>query len=272
MLDRDQIIWTFAIGTALLFLFAFFFIVFSQIFAQRQQRFIQEKSAIEASLKAQYSEEILKSQIEIQNAVLQQISQDLHDNIGQMLSVAQININILEEMNHPPSARRYLTQLNDIVSKSIEDLRGLTRSLDSDFVRDFGLQLSLSQELTRLGKTGKYDTELHSIGDQYTLGYDREIVLFRIAQEILNNAIKHSGANQIIARIDYGQETFKMSIKDNGRGFIYTHNSTIPRSGAGLRNIKRRASLLGGSTFIDTTLGKGTEINIELPAPENPPH
>lgn len=265
MVESDQIIWTFAIATAILFLFAIFFIIFSQIYTQRQQRFLQEKSAIESTLKAQYSEEILKSQIEIQNTILQQVSQDLHDNIGQTLSVAKIITNILEEMDHAPPVRQHLHQLSDILSKSIADLRGLTRSLDGDFVRDFGLDVSLSDELSRLNKTGRFEARLYLIGDQYSLGYDREIVLFRIAQEILNNAIKHSAASEIFAQVEYGADTFKMSIHDNGKGFIFNPESGILSSGAGLRNIQRRAALIGGSIFIDTAPGKGTRIKIVLP-------
>src|SRR5690349_4299839 len=123
-------------ASVLMLLLVLFLILFALLFQKRQSRYKQEKAA----LHAQYAQEMLQAQIEVQNATLQQIGQELHDNIGQLLSVARINLNMLEEMPHSEEVRAFIEQTNEVVNHSIIDLRGLTKSLDGDFVKDFGLE------------------------------------------------------------------------------------------------------------------------------------
>ncbi|CAG4993525.1 hypothetical protein DYBT9275_01185 [Dyadobacter sp. CECT 9275] len=217
-------------------------------------------------LKITYAQEILQTQIEVQNATLQQISEELHDNIGQLLSVAKINLNILEETEQTTENQSYIKQTNEIIGQTIQDVRLLTKSFDGDFVKDFGLEESLSHELLRIRKTNKYQTELLVTGERYSLGYDKEIVLFRIVQEVLNNIMKHARATKIQSQLTYGSEKFIICLKDNGRGFDVqtTENEQLKYSGAGLRNMRRRAGLIGGRLILDTEPGKGTRIEIEV--------
>ncbi|WP_338870102.1 ATP-binding protein [Spirosoma sp. SC4-14] len=220
-----------------------------------------------AALKAQYEQEILTSQIEVQNATLQHISQELHDNIGQLLSVARINLNIVEEAGTDNENREFIQQANELVAQSISDLRALTKSLDGDFVQDFGLKESIAQELQRIRQTRRFGTELQISGTVYSLGFQREIVLFRIAQEILNNAIKHSEASQLTVQLQFSPEQLTLSILDNGKGFDYQtiSQNSMSQSGAGLRNIKRRITLIGGTCEIFSSPGNGTQLTFLIP-------
>lgn len=223
-------------------------------------------------LKISYLQEILKSQIEVQNSTLQQIGQELHDNIGQLLSVAKINLNILEETKQEEENQEYIKQTNEIISQSINDLRALTKSLDGDFVDQFGLQESVTQELQRIRKTKKFQTEINLDGEPYSLGYEREIVLFRIFQEFLNNSIKHSGAKNISVKLTYGKDNFNLCLADNGKGFDLDkvmNQKEINSSGAGLRNIERRCELIGGKCKWTSAIGQSTQLEIELLNKEN---
>ncbi|MBE9463744.1 sensor histidine kinase [Dyadobacter subterraneus] len=264
--NEIELFLTLSVATIILVLFVAFLIAFAQIFRQRQLRFQQEKIAIENNLKAQYDQEILKTHIEIQNLTLQEIAQNLHDNIGQLLSVAKLNLNILEDLELSEESRQYIKQTNEIIGLSIKDVRNLTRSFDGDFVKDFGLEESLSHELKRLRDTNAYSTELSVSGARYSLGFEREIVLFRVAQEILNNALKHASANRIIAQLIYKENEFVMRIGDNGIGFDIdlTPKTTVLSSGAGLRNISRRTKLIGGKLDLETGIGRGTTIEISV--------
>ena len=254
-------------GTVIILLLLLFLSLFFFIFQKRQLQNNQEKAA----LQAQFSQEILKSQIEIQNSTLQQIGQELHDNIGQLLSVAKINLNILEGTNQSEENQEYIKQTNEIIGQSIQDLRSLTKSLDGDFVQQFGLQESVTHELQRIRKTKKFETEIIQLGETYMLGFEKEIILFRIFQEFLNNSLKHSEAKNIKVKFTYEPEFFKLRITDDGKGFDYEKLNThkLFDSGAGLRNISRRCEMIGGICKLESILGEGTRLDIELPTTFN---
>ena len=175
-------------------------------------------------IKSQYERAILQSQIEIQNQTLQRVGQEIHDDVGQILSVLNLYLNIVKETNQQADIRERLEQTSDLVKQAIQSLRALSKSLDGFPVKDFGLVESISHELKRLEQTKKYVTELDVKGEPYSFGYNAEIILFRIVQELLNNAIKHAKATQITVLINYDPEKFIMEIKDNGIGFNYPQN------------------------------------------------
>ncbi|MEA5425268.1 sensor histidine kinase [Arcicella lustrica] len=239
-------------------------IVFVFIAILRYQNRVRIHLEEVTNLKIAYEQEILKSQLEIQNQTLQEIAQELHDNIGQLLSVARINLNVMEEEVDDKDG--YIKQTNEIINQSINDLRALTKSFDGDFVQQFGLEESLSHEIARIRKTKRFATEINIVGEKYSLGYEREIVLFRVAQEILNNALKHSKAQNLIVLLNYTPETFELTIKDDGKGFDIERiqQNEINQSGAGLRNIQRRVKLIGGICQISSEIGKETQITITL--------
>lgn len=247
-----------AITTTCVFvILAIFVILFLFLFQKKQVENRQEK----ATLKNQYDQEILTSQIEVQNTTLQYIGRELHDNIGQLLSVARINLNVLEEVTGETENGDFIRQTNELVEQSIHELRALSKSLDGNFVHDFGLQQSIAHELQRIKKTKKFETELTLNGEKYTLGYEREIVLFRIVQETLNNALKHSKAKNVEINITYLPNNFTLTIADNGKGFDFeaVMKNELNQSGAGLRNIKRRATLINFDCEINSQINQGTK-------------
>lgn len=238
-----------------------FMISFVFVYQRRQLQNHQEKAA----LHAQYQQEILQSQIEIQNQTLQHISGELHDNIGQLLSVARLQLNILEE--EETATTEQVREVNALIGKTIEELRGLSKSLDGDFVKDFGLAESLAHELRRIKATGKYQTDIITQGQAYRLDGQKEIVLFRVAQEILNNTLKHAAAKNIKVKLHYEPAQFTLTVQDDGKGFDFEEimSREMHQSGAGLRNIRRRTELLGGTCNFQTTNGLGTKVQLQLP-------
>ncbi len=258
MIQSQEILFSFIAATGILLIFIVFILIYASMFQKRKTQFIQEKIALRNS----YDKEILQSQVEVQNHTLQYIGRELHDNIGQLLSVARINLNILEETIKDPEYEEFIKQTNLLIAQSMQDIRSLSKSLDGDFVKDFGFYESIAHELDRIKKTKKFKTELQIKGKIYNLGQEREIVLFRIVQEILNNAIKHSGAQYIVVELSYQINTFVLTIEDNGKGFDFQEvlqRSSLFESGAGLKNIKKRAELMQFSCDIVTAIGTGTK-------------
>lgn len=245
------------------FLFALligFIVIFLFLHKNKQRQNRQEK----AILQAQHQQEILQVQLEIQNQTLQHISGELHDNIGQLLTLVRFKLNMLEvEETITP---KQIEEVNEVVEKTIYELRGLSKSLDGDFVKNFGLVESLSHELGRIRSTGKYQTEILTEGEVYRLEGQKEIVLFRVMQEILSNTLKHAKAKYIKVTLQFTPSHFSLTVQDDGKGFDYEAvlGREMSQSGAGLRNIQRRTEMLGGTCSFQTA--QGTKVHILLPS------
>lgn len=238
-----------------------FMISFVFVYQRRQLQNRQEK----ATLHAQHQQEILQVQLEIQNQTLQHISGELHDNIGQLLTLVRLKLNMLEvEETITPNQ---IEEVNEVVERTIIELRGLSKSLDGDFVKNFGLVESLRHALERISSTGKYQTDIFIEGEAYRLEGQKEIVLFRVVQEILSNILKHAKAKYIKVSLLFTSTHFSLTVQDDGKGFDYEAvlGREMSQSGAGLRNIQRRTEMLGGTCKIETEIGKGSKIHLYLP-------
>lgn len=262
MSSSDDLIIVVSIVALLATLLVGFIIIMTILYQNRRIMFIKEK----ASLQAQHQQEILQVQLEIQNQTLQHISEELHDNIGQLLTLARFQLNMLEvEETITP---KQIEEVNEVVGKTIDELRGLSKSLDGDFVKNFGLVESLTHELGRIHNMGKYQTEILVDGEVYRLEGQREIVLFRVVQEILNNILKHAGGKQIQVSLQFTPAHFRLTVLDDGKGFDYEAvlGREMSKSGAGLRNIQRRTEMLGGTCTFKTAQNEGTTVHIQLPS------
>ncbi len=262
--NKDSLLFlTIILGTVILLAFAFFIVLFIFLFRQKQLKNESEKQALQET----YQRELLQSQIEIQNQTLQQIGQELHDNIGQLLTVVVMRLNALADEVVEPDSQQSVQQTRDLVRTVINDVRTLSKTLDYDTVQRFGLLPSLTLELERIERTGQIHTQLITSGEEYALGHQTEIVLLRMAQESINNALKHAHARSLIVSVAYHPDSFRLTVADDGSGFAIEDVNARPleQAGAGLNNLHRRAGLLGGTCTIVSKPGEGTHIQIQLP-------
>ena len=241
-------------GTIIILLLLFFLVLFISEYQKRRKQHMDEK--------AQFQHELLRSQIEIQEQTLKNISQEIHDNIGQTLSLAKLNLNTIpaEQQNGLSEKIGYT---KDLVSKAILDLRSLSKVLNKDAILHGGLLHALEWELAQLQRSGVFETELITSGTQVTVDPEKELILFRIVQEAINNSIRHAAATKITVRLQY-EKDFVLSIADNGAGFN-SEASHAMVSGIGLKNMRNRAALIGGLFEIKSSNKNGTEIIITLP-------
>ena len=236
----------------LLIVIGVFFLLFFQAYKRRLVNNIKKIS--------QLNEEILRSQLEIQEQTLKNISQEIHDNIGQLLSLTKLNL-ATADIEQKETARQKIDNSHQLVSKAIVDLRNLSRSLDTDHISEKGLEASIAFELELIEKTGKHKTEFKVEGNVVKPDKQKELILFRIVQECFNNIIKHADANAIKVFMVYGADSVSITITDNGKGF----NMEISETGLGLRNMSNRAKLIGAEFSINSIPGDGTRIGILLP-------
>ena len=247
------------LGFLLLAGFMIFFIVMNRF---RINRHIMEKRNMETK----FQQEILQTQLEIQEQTLKNISQEIHDNIGQALSLAKLNLNTIPPTNDEALQQKILNS-KELVSKAITDLRDLSRSLDTDYVQEMGLQRAIEYELEMIRKTGIIEANLIVEGSLFRFEKQKELILFRIVQETFNNILKHAGAKTIDVNISYAPDYFALSIKDDGKGLdLQPFNDGKNNSfGLGIRNMHSRAKLIGADFNMSSQPGKGTEVKISLP-------
>ena len=149
----------------------------------------------------------------------------------------------------------------NMISESINDLSDISRSLGSEVILNNGLIRAIEFEIVQLQKSGLYSLDSTVTGNCIFLDSRKELILFRIVQEALNNIVKHAAATRIIIKLHY-DDLFTLDIADNGKGFDVDKTNT---NGTGLINMKKRANMLNGKFTIESLPANGTNIKIEIP-------
>jgi two-component system, NarL family, sensor kinase len=247
------------LGSIILIVLITFVVLLSYLFTTKKNKLIQEKQLMQS----EHSQALLQTQLEIQEQTLKTISQEIHDNVGQVLSLAKLNLNTLDIEGGINKEQKIESSIQ-LVSKAINDLRDLSRSLNGDKIADLGLQDAIDNELKIIQNTGQFKTQLLVTGEPYKLLPQNEMVLFRIVQESLNNVVKHSRAKTIVVDMEYATQYLRLAITDDGAGFDALHLEAMD-TGIGLNNMKNRASLIGALFSIKSAPDSGTSVMIELP-------
>lgn len=214
-------------------------------------------------LQSQHQQELLQTQLEIQEQTLKTISEEIHDNISQLMGLAKLNINNLL-VTLPPDAlgaRAKAEAAKESVSKAINDIRQLARILHGDKIGETGLEQAIAAQLNVIQNSGSFTTQLSVSGNPYSLQPKKEMVLFRMVQEILNNAVKHSQGKNINVSLSYGADNFVVTVSDDGQGY----DTGTQATGIGFTSLRNRAALIQAQVVVDAAMGKGTTVSISLP-------
>lgn len=209
------------------------------------------------------NKEILVTQLEIQEQTLKNISQEIHDNIGQVLSLAKLNLNTMDITEQDELVDKIATS-KILVGKAIQDLRDLSRSLNTDNITAMGLISGVEYELELIRKSGVYKTVMDIAGSVVRLDAKKELIIFRIVQEALNNIMKHAKAKTIKVSAAYNTE-LELKIADDGNGFDATGITGNTTTSLGLRNMEARAKMIGADFRIFSKSGIGTEVLLNIP-------
>jgi len=251
------------ISIALALLLVGFIVTTLFLYQRRQHR--QEQQL--ARMKDEYQQELLRSQLEIQESTFKTIAMELHDNIGQVLSVVKLSLSVLPiDKEHP--AWESIQNSRQMLNKVIYDMGNLTKSLHTDRIAQIGLVEAMRFDLESLRRTGLLDVEFHVEGEEYRLEDQRSIFLYRMFQEMLNNILKHSKATRVNIAINYSIDNkFVLQVEDNGVGFDIEKKriQASSSSGIGLKSMTNRASLIGAQISVQSQPGKGTTIQVEVP-------
>jgi signal transduction histidine kinase len=254
-----EIIKSYIVGFVIAFLILGAFIIFlSILYSKKQMRNKKERERIQS----QFAQTLLQSQLEIQEQTLQHISHELHDNLGQVASLIKINLTTLQ-LDDTTKATEKIETTKDLTRQLIADLKSLSVSLGADRIAQTGLIKALETDVDRLNKTGQFTASLTQEGNIPVLDNDKAIILYRMAQEILNNMVKHSGARQITVLLKASGNLFTLAFSDDGIGFDIEEKKNS--GGSGLLNLQNRAKLISAQLILQSTPGNGTSITIKLP-------
>lgn len=257
MSPQNKIIAGIIVTTIFLLLVVFFVIVLVAYINKRKVGLLAEKKAIQSS----YENELLKTQLEVQEQTFGEISQEIHDNIGQALSFIKLTINTVN-IDDPVNAKDKLFESKNLITQVIQDLRDLSKTLSTDFITQIGLPKAVEQQLTFLEKSKIFETQFIVNGEHKSYSKKEELIIYRIIQELLNNIVKHSGAKTINVEMNYSDEGLLITVADNGKGF--NASKLDQEKGLGLSNMKKRMSLINGHFEIISNENEGTSAIISL--------
>ncbi len=248
--------------TVILLILLIFIVSFLFIYKNKQMRHQVEMRSVEEK----FNQEILQTQLEIREQTLKNISEEIHDNVGQVLSLAVLNLSAVE-LNDTKRAADKIEDTTKLIEKAVADLRNLSKTMDADNIARLGLVAIIKFELELLERTGLYRTLLQLSGDDQRLHGEKEIILYRIVQESLNNIIKHANATQIQVTLQFSENQLHIEIADNGKGFDTNDvaEKSIYKSGAGMKNMQKRTKLIGGVCTIKSISSGGTTVSITIP-------
>lgn len=204
-----------------------------------------------------YEKELRTVEHEVQEQVLTNIARELHDNIGQLLTLMRIQLEN-EKLDNPELAMK-LEPLDTTLSDTIQQVRMLSRALNSDMMEHRGLLNTIELEITRLQHFRNFRVHWEHDNIEPTLDKSQRIMAFRIFQEILNNMLKHAEASNIFINM-VGKGSFSLMMADDGIGFDVPEKES--GTGSGLVNIMKRAKLANLVLHIDTAPGKGSTFTL----------
>jgi len=244
-----------AILTGSLFVLLFGFITFLVVinFVRRKRKILLETQVRES----QFKQELLQAQLEMQDHTFRAVSQEIHDNVGQILSLAKVHLNII---TFEKQENEGLNTIKELVTNAISELRDLSSGYYADRLVEEGLIVAIQQQLQQLTKTGLFTTSFHSEIDSLVIDKSKTIFLYRMIQEVLNNVVKHSEADHVNVHIARKGEEVHITLKDNGKGFRTTREGFKP--GIGLSSIQQRALMIGAKADISSEEGSGTIVNL----------
>lgn len=220
-------------------------IILFVIFQKRKNLLILKQKESEKN----FEQEIAKTQIEIREETFRNISWELHDNIGQLLTLAKIQL----------QNNATIPEISSTLDKGLKELRTLSKAINPEALKNITLSEAINQEMERLNRLQYIEASLEIKGEEKNMDHEVEIVFFRILQEFFSNTIKHAKATKLKVLIHFQDSILNIYAEDNGTGF---NKDSLKSIGIGLTNIEKRAQLINAEATINSIINKGTKLHI----------
>lgn len=219
------------------------------VFMRRKNKLLESQK----KEKERFERELAETQIEIREETMRNISWELHDNIGQILTLAKV------KAQNAGGDEKKMKQAARIIGEGLEELRTLSKIINPETIRKLNLDNALQMEMDRFNRLRFIDADLQIVGEPFSIDDKAQTIIFRILQEFFSNTIKHAQATQLNVRLEYVNGRIVVTASDNGIGFI----NNLESSGIGLKNMKNRAALIRAELKIDSVQDEGTYLQLK---------
>lgn len=245
------------IGTAVMLLLAGAIVLFITYY----QKKMFEARLKQQVLESQFQQKVLEATLDSQESERRRVSADLHDSIGGMLSAVRVG---LSAISRQLANKHILDAQKQMLDDTIESVRKISRELMPATLEKFGLLPAVRELCERMQATTQIQIGVMELGDSRPIDNRRQLMVYRITQELLNNAFKHSKATYIEVVFHF-KENLYLIVEDNGIGISPKHMEESGRKSLGLFNIQSRVQLLSASVTIDRDKRDGSKITVSVP-------
>ncbi|AQS94177.1 histidine kinase [Polaribacter sp. BM10] len=234
------------VTTLIIVAFVVFIVLLFGLYQKRKNFLLEQKAADQK----RFEREIAETQIEIREETLRNISWELHDNIGQLLTLAKIQLQNASPEN--------INEVSETITKGLTEVRALSKLINPEAIKNINLREAIQLEIDRFNRLQFIESKLEIKGLEFDIEKKSSIIIFRILQEFFSNTIKHSKASKLTVSLNFKLDSLHILAKDNGVGF----SKEIVSKGIGLDNIKNRAKLIGAEAVFESEIDKGTSLSI----------
>ena len=267
-IDQEVLITILASGGLFVFL-SIIIVRFLFLYQHKRKRYKEDL----ADMEKKYQKEILASRLEVQEQTRIYIGQELHDNIGALASLIKINLNLAELTDEPVKKQEWISESKEITKKLITEVKELSLDLNLDRLGNIGFVKLLQQDIQRIQKLGIFNLSFLVEGEEWNLSSDRQIILYRICQELLHNIIKHANAGSVMIKLTYSADSLLINMIDDGIGFdtesVFRQGKET--NGSGLVNMQKRIQMIGGSLDMERMPDKGIQSFLKVPIQKSQP-
>src|SRR4051794_32495710 len=188
------------------------------------------------------------------------IARDLHDEVNQSLTGLLLRLEAARE-HAPPELDAELAETKVLANRAMQELLSLARALRPTALDDLGLTAAIAGQVEEISSRSSLQASFSSDGDFAGLDDDVQLVVYRVAQEALSNATRHSGASKVAVELRNADGGVELTVSDDGTGFAFAD----AEAGLGLQGMRERALLVGGEVGVTSRPGRGTTVGLSIP-------
>jgi signal transduction histidine kinase len=253
------------LGTLVLMIFGLLIIGFVVYYQRRQFKYEINQNIEKQQIALDFQKKLLENSLEVQEFERQRLAKDLHDEVGAILSTLKMSNNqILKKVSDLDTLQELAQNNKELIDESISIVRSISKDLVPQTLENFGLYSAIEEFFNKIGKHSNKSFKFKFEGFSESIRFKNiiELNVFRIVQELSNNALKHAQAEKIDLFFSFINEELYFCFSDNGVGFDFQTQLDNAAGGLGLRNIESRLSVIGGEMETNSKLGSGAKFEI----------
>jgi signal transduction histidine kinase len=246
-------------GTIMLFLLASGIIIFMVLY---QRRMLEHRISIQLA-EAKHQQELFYGTLEAIEGERKRLARDLHDEVGASLSLMRLLVGEMSAKKNQEieeAGSRY----KQLIDNTIDNVRRISNDLLPQGLEEFGLAYAVEGLCEKILTVADIDIQLN-VGNLTGMSNTINLAAYRLLQELLNNAVKHAEASEIIIELKKETSTLLINYADNGKGFDF--DQAYKKMSLGLKNIETRTKVLNGSCNFETSPNAGLKVRIQIPLP-----